>query len=270
MANFSMTERVKKLRMHSPSSLGRAPKPVVSSVVLPTQLFYAWYDASDSSSVLTAPNNEIIAWNDKSLNNNHLTSIISSPPTYNTETQKGHKVVTFSSPGSICRTSMNIPATSQTWFMVCKIAQITATPSSIMSYINSADQGRSSWQIYAYDEQCFIGALAKGLPAPLSAITLEYDKPRSSGGQCMVPGYHLFEVVVDREGLTTSIFLDGTLKDSKPDNLTWNPLLGTFKMFANRAGNQFCLGAVAETICMGSTDPNNRKIVQAYLTKKWM
>lgn len=269
MANFGMTQRVNNLRKHNPSSISNRTKLNFSRTnVLPTRLMYAWYDASDSSSIVRS-GNQIVQWKDKSDKNNHLTTIILNPPSYYLETQKGLNVATFSSSGSICNTSMNVPATSQSWFMVCKIMQTTGNGSSIMSYINPVEQGQSSWQIYAYDNECFVGALARGL-APTGPITLEYNKPRIFGGQCLGNDYHMFEIEFNRETSTTSVYLDGILKDTKLDNLPWNPSSSIFKMFVNRAGNQFCLGAVAETICIGSVAPDDVQIIRKYLTAKWL
>ena len=131
------------------------------------------------------------------------------------------------------------------------------------------DNGTSSWEIFANDNDCFVGALGRSVPAP-GALILNYEPPRISGGQCLNNSYHLFEVAFDRETLTTSVYLDGDLKDSKSDTLPWNQITGArFRIFVGRSSQQFCTGAVAEVICLSGVDTSNRQAVQNYLTQKW-
>lgn len=250
----------------------QASLAVIPPRPLPVDLFYAWYDASDASSITTNPSNEVTQWRDKSNNNNHLSYTITTLPKYNTKTQKGLNVVDFSVQGNTTGNSfMNIPSVSQTWFVVCKIDATFGNAASVLSYMTrNPDNGKSSWEMYAYDNECFIGALGRSVPAP-GAIILEYGKPRINGGVCINGSYRLFEVSFDREAFTTSIYLDGILKDSKPDTLPWTQITGArFKIFTNRASSQFCTGTVAEVICMGGVNSVDRQTVESYLTQKWM
>jgi hypothetical protein len=239
---------------------------------LPINLFYAWYDASEVSSIITNPSDQVTQWSDKSGNNNHLTISTTTFPKYNMSTQKGLKVVDFPVQGNnIGSNFMNVPGVSQSWFVVCKINATFGNAASILSYMTrNPDNGLSSWEMYNYDNDCFIGALGRSVPAP-GALILEYGKARINGGTCIDNNYHMFEVVFNREALTTSIYLDGTLKDSKPDALPWNQITGArFKIFANRASSQFCTGSVAEVICMSGASDINRETVERYLTQKWL
>lgn len=245
---------------------------VIASRPLPIGLFYTWYDASESSSIITNPSNDVTQWSDKSGNGNHLTVTTTTLPKYNTRTQKGLKVVDFPIQGNTIGSNfMNVPGTSQSWFIVCQIDATFGNAASILSYMTrNPDNGISSWEMYNYDNDCFIGALGRSVPPPGSLI-LEYGKPRINGGTCINGSYRLFEVVFNREALTTSIYLDGVLKDSKPDTLPWNQITGArFKLFVNRSSSQFCTGAVAEVICMNSTDTVDRETVEKYLTEKWL
>lgn len=212
--------------------------PTATETPFPSGSFYAWYDASDSTTLkLSSTSSTILtAWNDKSNNNNSLTSIVSSNPVYNTKTHNSLQVVEFPTKGSIGNTFMNVPGVSQTWFIVCQIDATFGNAASILSYMTrNPDNGTSSWEIFANDNDCFVGALGRSVPAP-GALILNYEPPRISGGQCLNNSYHLFEVAFDRETLTTSVYLDGDLKDSKSDTLPWNQITGArFRIFVGRS-----------------------------------
>jgi hypothetical protein len=229
-------------------------------------LFYVWYDASDSSTVTTSANN-ITEWRDKSGNNNHLTPATLIYPTYNTRTQKGLNVVNFPTQGAyIKKSSATIQNNSQTWFMVCQIDNTYGNGASITS-VSTTDGNASSYQLYAYDNSCFIGALLRGVG--ITGVTVEYQPPVPVG-VCLNGSYYIFEFTFDRTTQTTSTYLNGVLKDSKSDTLPFLLNGGELRFFVNRGLTQFCTGAIAEVICLGSTNSTDRSTIRNYLTQKWL
>jgi len=240
--------------------------PTSSPIPIPSQLFYAWYDASDSSTVTTSVNN-VTEWRDKSGSNNHLTPPTAIYPTYNTRTHNGLNVVDFPTQGAyIKKTSATIQNNNQTWFIVCQVDNTYGNGSSILSF-NTLDSGPSSWQIYAYDNLCFVGALLRGIGG--TSMSIEYQPPRPIGS-CLNGTYHMFEIVFDRSSQTTSTYLDGVLKNTKSDTLPFILNGGEIKLFSNRASSQFCTGAIAEIICLGNINSTDRANVQGYLIQKWL
>lgn len=249
-------------------------KVVFDTTVFPTLSFtptnfYAWYDASDSSSI-TLSSSRVVTWTDKSNNSNNLNIAVTTFPTYNTRTQNGLKVVDFNTQGnSIGNTFMNVPAVSQSWFIVCQVDAIYGNGASIMSYMTrNPDNGASGWQMYAYDNDVFVGALGRGTPPP-GSLNLEYQQPRPIGAS-LNGEYHMFEVTFDRSLSATSVYLNGSLKDSKADTLPFNQITGArFRLFVNRASNQFCTGTAAEVICMNGVSATERNKIEGYLAWKW-
>jgi hypothetical protein len=243
--------------------------PTVTPTITPTPflpLLRAWYDASDASSIITS-SNDVITWKDISGYNNDLTNITTSPK-YNTRTHNGLNVVDFPVQGnSIFRPFMNMSQNSQTWFIVCQVDNTYGNGAGIISYMTRLpDGGASSWQIYSYDNNCFIGAAGRGVPPPGTII--EYQQPYPIGS-CLNGEYNIFEIVFDRNLFTTSSYLNGHLKDSESDTRPFLVNNGILRLFTNRGNSQFCTGAMAEIICMDSVNSSNRERVEGYLAWKW-
>ena len=135
----------------------QATIPVMEPFTTP---IYAWYDASDSSSIQLDTNNNVLAWNDKSGYNNHLINSVLRP-TYNNRTHNGLNVVNFQTDGQyITCANINLPQTDLSYYIVCQVDSNTVNSLSdaILSMRDVASE--NTWQLTSYNSTQFFGAMS--------------------------------------------------------------------------------------------------------------
>ena len=225
-------------------------------------LLNAWYDAADSSTIITDGSNNVTAWNDKGIYGNHLNITPTTKPTYNTRTFNGKNVVNFPlGTEYMRRNGMTIPKSNLSWYIVCQVDSVSEFSDAIIGYtgVTAEDQ----WQIISDSITQFKGTLVRGTVGS-GVRDRSYYGPEDKIGD-----YHLFEIAFDDDNQEDSIFLNGVFKEMIGNR---SPILqnnGNLVLFSNRARTTQPAGAVAEVICVNSVLVETRQKIEAHLAWKW-
>jgi len=241
----------------TPYDSGFRPDPK-SSLWLPSEASAkAWYDASDSSTIIKNASNEVTAWADKSSNSNNLTA--KDNPVTGSSTLNSLNVFDVDGGDYFELNNLSTPASGNLQaFIVCNVTAVNNNTDAILSM----DSQQRDWQIQANTADFFRGNL----------VFAGQSSPSTGGGSANLTGYHIYCADLDfTDDGQYQLLMDGALLPGTNQRTYTGKLASNvnFRIFANRGENEFPQGSVAEVILLDNTDNSTRQKVEGYLAHKW-
>ena len=224
-----------------------------------------WFDASDSSSVISSGSN-VVRWNDKSSNNYTATAYDDSGSNGTAETGQSTlnslNVIDCDPDDYFEVTNFTNPSSGDLQaFIVCKVTGVTNASDSIISM----NAFTNDWQLQAARNASWQGQLTVSHQTSGNGNT-------GNGGTNINPlEYHIYHAsfrfgVSEYELLMDGARLGSTNLRSYTSKISSNVEL---RIFANRSGGLFPGGSIAEVVIYEDATQLNRQKVEGYLAHKW-
>jgi hypothetical protein len=236
---------------------------------------YAWYDASDSSSILLATGNEIATWKDKSGNGYDLTSTGISPnlPLYNTSSINGLNTVANNLSSGFLNSNFFLSGggTSQIYvaFVGRLSADLTSFPGNSAFLFDSPSPGRFFTTVYN-------PSLSSIRVGETGSNAFFINNPNSTVNTTI--SSHSFLVTIHHRGTGTSprsyLKINGNvLPVSASANFLGSLsglVLGNSTTYAILTTNRGFYGDIGEVIFLpGNITSSAQSYVEGYLAHKW-
>ena len=222
----------------------------------PAQLssLIGWWDASDEGSI-TDSGGDVSQWNDLSGNGFHVTSTATFEPVTGSRTQNSMNVLGFATGDSLYNSAITLPSSGDASFY--QVSTIDGVGGSSFASLFATDASDNDFQFASASTTQFNGQVTR----TGANISL-------TGGPFVGPSIYNVEWDWTGDG-TVSAFVDGTDRGSEPYISTKLQTTQEWYIFANRAGNAFIDGMVAETIIIEDCTDHCRQKVEGYLAHKW-
>jgi hypothetical protein len=212
-----------------------------------------WADAADTSTI-TATNNLVTSWSDKSGNANLLTA--NNNPHTGLSTQNSLNVIELDGDDYFEKENFSLPSSGDLQvFILCDVTSQDHWNDSILSLDALKDFQIDSGNVSGF----------KGRLTSTGILTTQADILNSNN----LNGFNLFSASFDSTLNNYTFRINGKLiglAQSTNSNLS---LSQTLRIFTNRGEDQYPTGSVAEVIFCEDVTESNRQKFEGYLSHKW-